>query len=196
MIEKPDLASLLGSRICHDLISPIGAIGNGVELMQMEGARHSPEMSLIADSVAHANAKIRFFRLALGAAQGEHVISRTEVLQVLSDNTAGTRLQISLQSPAKLPRASVKLALLLVMCLETALPYGGTIEILQGEDRWTMLGRADRLRIDPPLWGHLTSGGGELNPSQVQFALVREELRRQHRRLTTEITEHEVRFTF
>lgn len=195
MTLKPDLTALLGSRICHDLISPIGAIGNGVELMLMEGVSAGPEMSIIAESVAHANAKIRFFRLALGAAQGDHTIGRTEVLQVLSDSTTGSRLRISLLAQAQLPRASVKLSLLLVMCLETAMPYGGTIEISQGEDRWTILGRAERLRIEPALWGHLTGGGGELGPAHVQFALVREELNRQHRRLTTKITDQEVCFT-
>ena len=50
------IAALLGSRICHDLISPIGAISNGVELMQMSGADSSPELALISESVESANA--------------------------------------------------------------------------------------------------------------------------------------------
>ena len=66
MTDQTDLAALLGSRICHDLISPIGAIGNGVELLMMEGGTPSPELVLIAESVAAANARIRFFRLAFG----------------------------------------------------------------------------------------------------------------------------------
>ena len=197
MPEKPDLAALIGSRICHDLISPIGAIGNGVELMVMEGAQHGPELALISESVTHANAKIRFFRLAFGAAGGESATAKSEVVQVLSDMTRGTRLRIDLQVTAKLPRASVKLAFLLVMCLETAMPYGGTIEIVQGEDRWSIKGSADRLKIDPDLWAMLTDGADfDLGPAQVQFALVAEELTRQHRRLTTEITASEVRFYF
>ena len=197
MPETPDLTALIGSRICHDLISPIGAIGNGVELMVMEGAQNSPEMVLIAESVAHANAKIRFFRLAFGAALGEYSVGRTEVMQVLSDTTRGTRLRIDLQSGAKMPRASVKLALLLVMCLETAMPFGGLIEITQGEDRWTIRGTAERLRLDPALWAQLNgTGTSNLTPAQVQFALVGEELGRQHRRLTTEISGTEVRFAF
>lgn len=197
MPEKPDLTALIGSRICHDLISPIGAIGNGVELMVMEGAQNGPEMALISESVTHANAKIRFFRLAFGAAGGESATARTEVVQVLSDLTRGTRLRIDVQLTTKLPRASVKLAFLLVMCLETAMPFGGTIEIVQGEERWTVKGTADRLKIDPALWAMLTTGAAyDLSPAQVQFALVSEELSRQHRRLTTEISGTEVRFTF
>ena len=57
MSDKTDLAALLGSRICHDLISPIGAIGNGLELLMMDPGTHGPEMSLISESVGHANAR-------------------------------------------------------------------------------------------------------------------------------------------
>ena len=39
-----DIAALLGSRICHDLISPLGAISNGVELLEMSGAQMGPEL--------------------------------------------------------------------------------------------------------------------------------------------------------
>jgi histidine phosphotransferase ChpT len=42
-----DTSALLGSRICHDLISPLGAISNGLELLAMSGIASSPEMTLI-----------------------------------------------------------------------------------------------------------------------------------------------------
>jgi histidine phosphotransferase ChpT len=94
MTERPDLSALIGSRICHDLISPIGAIGNGVELMLMDGGAKSPELALISESVANANARIRFFRIAFGAAGGDTRIARTEVHTVLTEITKGSRLQI------------------------------------------------------------------------------------------------------
>ena len=61
-----ELNDLIGSRICHDLISPLGAIGNGVELLTMSGMTEVPEMTLISESVENANARIRFFRIAFG----------------------------------------------------------------------------------------------------------------------------------
>ena len=195
--ETPDLAALIGSRICHDLISPIGAIGNGVELMMMEGAQTTHEMALVAESVVHANARIRFFRLAFGAAGGESASGRAEVAQVLADLTRGTRLRIELDAMSSMPRASVKLALLLVLCLETAMPYGGAIKIVQGGDQWTIRANSERLKVDPALWEVLNSGDAtDIGPAQVQFALVAEELVRQHRRLTTEVTATEIRFAF
>ena len=87
MPDDPDLAALLGSRICHDLISPLGAIGNGVELMLLEGGRHSPEMALISESVAHASARIRFFRVAFGTGSAEQRMGRPEVASILTDIT-------------------------------------------------------------------------------------------------------------
>ncbi len=53
------------SRICHDLISPVGAIGNGVEFLA-ELTETIPEVGLIADSVASANGKLQFFRICFG----------------------------------------------------------------------------------------------------------------------------------
>jgi len=72
------LNDLIGSRICHDLISPLGAIGNGVELLTMSGTSTAPEISLIAESVENANARIRFFRIAFGAASGLSQIGNAE----------------------------------------------------------------------------------------------------------------------
>jgi len=85
MTDRPDLNALVGSRICHDLISPIGAIGNGVELLQMESAAQGPELALISESVTNANARIRFFRIAFGAAGRDQRIGRSEVAGILAD---------------------------------------------------------------------------------------------------------------
>ena len=62
-----NLAALIGSRICHDLISPIGAINNGLELLDMNGGVQGAEMELISGSVGNAGARIRFFRIAFGS---------------------------------------------------------------------------------------------------------------------------------
>ena len=54
-----NLSALIGSRICHDLISPIGAINNGLELLGMTTRQAGPEMALISESVENAAARIR-----------------------------------------------------------------------------------------------------------------------------------------
>ena len=65
-----DLAALVSSRICHDIISPVGAIANGLELMDEETDQDMREqaMDLIRKSATQASAKLQFARLAFGAA--------------------------------------------------------------------------------------------------------------------------------
>lgn len=196
--SAPDLVALVGSRICHDLISPIGAIGNGVELMAMEGGTKGPEMALITESVAHASARIRFFRVAFGAAGSDQRIGRAEVASVLSDLTHGGRVQIDWNGPADLHRRDIKLIFLMILCLESAMPYGGTIRIDRGETRWTILGTSPKLKIDTGLWECLAGPvvAADIGPSQVQFLLLPDEITRQHRRLTTELAPTEIKLSF
>ena len=198
MHDKPDLAALVGSRICHDLISPIGAIGNGIELMMMDGATKGPEMALITESVAHANARIRFFRVAFGASGVDQRIGRNEVTSILSDMTRGGRISVEWVSPPDLPRRDVKLLFLLLQCAETALPYGGRVTIERNDARWLLEASGTKIRLDMALWECLIDPGTaqEVTPAQVQFLLVPDEFTRQHRRLTAEITESCIRLSF
>ena len=199
MQEKPDLAALIGSRICHDLISPIGAIGNGVELLMMERISTSPELALIAESVAHANARLRYFRIAFGATTANPRIARGEVMAVLADSLRSGRMQVEWESPPELSRREVKLAFLLLQCVESAMAYGGKVQIQQLDDgSWRIRAEAQRLRMELDLWGLLSEAGlnGSIAPAQVQFALAQEELRRQNRRLEAELKEQSIRLEF
>ncbi len=198
MTDPLDLAALVGSRICHDLISPIGAIGNGVELISMEGSIKGPEMMLISESVAHANARIRFFRVAFGASSADQRIGRAEVATILSDMSHGSRVHVEWESPQDLPRRDVKLVFLLNLCLESAMPFGGKIRIERGDQRWSIHAHSLKLRADAALWECLINPVSqvEIGPAQVQFALVPQEIRRQHRRLTTEIGESDIHLSF
>lgn len=69
-VESLDLAALLCSRVCHDLISPVGAIVNGLEVMEDDNDQETKAfaMDLIKKSVKQASAKLQFCRLAFGAA--------------------------------------------------------------------------------------------------------------------------------
>ncbi len=198
MPDKPDLTSLLGSRICHDLISPIGAISNGLELLMMDGGQGGPEMVLISESVANANARIRFFRVAFGLAQGDQRIGRAEAQSILSDMTRGGRLQIDWQSGADLARAEVKVAFLLLQCLETAMAYGGKISVKVEDDRWQITGEALKLRLDPALWAVLAdpTATPEITPALVHFPLAAEEISRRGYRLAAELGQTTIRLSF
>jgi histidine phosphotransferase ChpT len=198
MPDKLDLVALLGSRICHDLISPIGAISNGVELLMMDGSTMGPEIALIAESVANANARIRFFRVAYGASGPDQRIGRPEVLSILSDLTRGGRLTIDWRGPVDMPRREVKLAFLLIQCLETAMAFGGRITVDHQEGRWSLNGVAAKLKLDADLWEVLSNPTAKLDitAAQVHFALIPPEVARQHRRLTADLAEAEIKLGF
>ena len=195
MIDRHDLTALIGSRICHDLISPIGAISNGVELLMMDRSQHSPEVALIAESVANATARIRFFRLAFGAASSGQRIGRSEVQDILTETTRGGRMQVGWTSDSDLPRDGARLALLLLMCVESAMPYGGRVRIVAEDNRWLIEAEATKLKVDPDLWEVLSNPAvaKAISPAQVHFALVPDELARQSRTLTLTIADQVIR---
>lgn len=198
MKDSAELTALLGSRICHDLISPIGAIGNGVELLMMEAATTSPEMALIAESVAAANARIRYFRVAFGLASQDQRISRAEVTGILAAVTQGGRLEIDWQATGDLARVEAKLLFLALQCLETALAFGGRITVQYEKPRWVLTAHATRTRFDPPLWERLSNpqAKAEIGPAQVHFALLPEALVLHKRKLSLEARDTEIRLSF
>ncbi len=171
---QPDLAALVGSRICHDLISPIGAIGNGVELLSLTDGDTVAEMELINESVQNASARIRYFRIAFGAASEEQTVGRTEILSILSANARGGRFNYIWQIEGDQPRRLVRCALLMLQALEAAMPMGGDIQIYQDGTAWQMRAEGRRLNVDAALWDNLLAPDVSFTHSaaQVQFALL------------------------
>lgn len=169
-----DLNALLGSRICHDLISPLGAIGNGVELLSMSGMGAAPEIALISESVEHANARIRLFRIAYGAASPGATVPVSEVHDIASALNRASRLRYNWNIAGELPRARVKVAFLALQCLETEMPYGGTVEVKIKGGHWAIEGHAERRRAESDLWSllHAPDSPVAINPASVHFALL------------------------
>lgn len=171
-----NLNALVSSRICHDLINPLGAIGNGIELLGLAGAAASPEMTLVSDSVDNATAKLKFLRLAFGDATADQVVARAEILNILVAIASGGRLSYSWDVPGNTNRLDTRVALLSMMCIETALPMGGDIEVsLEGSD-WSVYAKHDRLNLDPALWAPLSKSicPDGISASQVHFGLLPE----------------------
>jgi histidine phosphotransferase ChpT len=183
-MSETDLAALIGSRICHDLINPLGAIGNGIELLQLSSAGASPELALIAGSVDLASLRIRLFRMAFGAAHPGQAVSEEEIRALLKPGPDGWRIETDWVPQGDIPRPLVKVALLLFMCCESAMPRGGRVRIERTAQDWRMTADAAQLREMPELW-RLIEGkaeGAQLLPAEVHFALAARELARLRRR--------------
>ncbi len=193
-----DLTALIGSRICHDLISPLGAIGNGVELLQLSGMADSPEMALIAESVTNANLRIRYFRVAFGAAPDDQMIADGEIRSILAPGVDGRKIEVDWTLEGSQPRACVKLAFLILQCFESAMPWGGRISVRRDGDHWTIRGVADKLKLDPDLWALLITPQGDTDvpPAQVHFALIAPELARQNRTAGVTLSDHSINVEF
>ena len=173
--DSAELGALISSRICHDLISPIGAIGNGLELMGLAQVDPTgPEMALVTESCNAAQARIRFFRVAFGSGLSEQPISSAEARAILSDFAQGGRQHPRWDVEADLPRTELQLALLAYLCFETAMPHGGEVHITRQDGSWRLEARDVRLSVNPDLWSGLTGtpNHGTLAPAHVQFALL------------------------
>lgn len=170
--EAADLAGLVASRICHDLISPIGAVGNGVELIGHGRRSRSPELGLIAESASDAERRVRLFRLAFGASSGAAELPAEQMRGLLDGLTAGRQSYVW-EGEEALPRAEVRCALLALLCLKSALPRGGTIRVLSSE-RWAVQAEAERIAPDAALWAHAAGDAPrpDVTAAQVQFVLL------------------------
>ena len=169
-----DLSALVSSRICHDLISPIGAISNGVELMLDMSNKTSPELGLIGDSVNSASAKLRYFRIAFGATPPGSRIQMSEMrISTEAMFTGRTKLTFA-EAPEDAPRPIAKLLLLALLCLEKSLPMGGNISVSLRETAFEVVAKADRIKSLAAQWGVLDGNVPEEPPlaSDVLFFLL------------------------
>ncbi|CUH77677.1 histidine phosphotransferase family protein [Tropicibacter naphthalenivorans] len=174
--SSANLASLVGSRLCHDLISPIGAIQNGLELIALSGGSEpeSPEMSLIQESCTSATARIQFFRVAFGSAKSEQTLGQREIVSTLTATTQGGRLRADWVPQGEFSRHDVQLAFLTFLCCESALPAGGTVRIDHDMAGWSITATGPRLNMVQPLWDHLNGlvPLDDVGPERVHFALL------------------------
>ena len=129
MIDDAALASSLSSRICHDLASPIGALGNGVEFLsgRVDDATREHATKVIEDSVRQAAARLAFYRAAfgMGGSLGENAR-----LSELRDMTAailqGGRVQLDWETgEEEIARGPMRVMLNLVLLGAESLPRGG-----------------------------------------------------------------------
>lgn len=127
------VAELLCSRLCHDLVSPVGAVNNGVELIEEMGEDIRDEaIGLIAHSAAQAWRRLRLFRIAYGAAGADGLIGYGEIRQAAEAFLEGGKISLAWDSSmdqAEETAGSAKVLLNLIVLAQESLPYGGVIHI-------------------------------------------------------------------
>lgn len=140
-LDALDLAALLCSRVCHDVISPVGAIVNGLEVMEEEGGDGEMKefaLDLIRKSARQASARLQFARIAFGAAGSAGAaidLGDAEGVAKGFFNDERTQLTWSAQRML-LPKNRVKLLLNLIVIAAQAVPRGGTIAVtVEGDEQ-------------------------------------------------------------
>jgi histidine phosphotransferase ChpT len=130
-LTGPDLAALLCSRVCHDVISPVGAINNGLELLD-EGGADADAMDLIRTSALNASVRLKFARLAFGASGSVGAsIDTGEAERAAKDFAAAEKkTEVVWNGPrAIIAKNRVKLLLNLFLVAYAGIPRGGSVDV-------------------------------------------------------------------
>ncbi|HEX2215267.1 MAG TPA: histidine phosphotransferase family protein [Xanthobacteraceae bacterium] len=132
-LEALDLAALLCSRVCHDLISPVGAVVNGMEVLEEtdDESTKAFALDLIKKSAAQASARLQFCRLAFGAAGSAGAeIDLGDAESVARGFIEDEKTTLGWQlNRVLLPKNRVKLLLNILVLAATIIPRGGTITV-------------------------------------------------------------------
>ncbi|MEL6200895.1 MAG: histidine phosphotransferase family protein [Pseudomonadota bacterium] len=177
-LELPpaELGALLCSRVCHDIISPVGAINNGLELLA-ESEGDEGAMDLITTSAANASARLQFCRIAFGASGSVSADIDTGDAQQVTEaymssekpefNWTGTRVYM--------PKNKVKLFLNMILIANASIPRGGTLDAIiaegDGETRFTLRSSGRLMRVPQKFQDFMDGRFGEegVDAHNVQF---------------------------
>jgi histidine phosphotransferase ChpT len=129
-----ELAALISSKICHDVINPVGAIHNGLEILDEDSDAESNQyaLSMIRNVTAQASARLEFARFAYGAAGSAGAVIELGMAERVSHGFVGnTKHKLVWRGqPGYMAKDKVKLLLNLIASAVTALPRGGEIEVI------------------------------------------------------------------
>ncbi|MFV0624626.1 histidine phosphotransferase family protein [Sphingomonas sp. ac-8] len=167
-ISATDFASLLCSRLCHDLLSPVGALNNGLELLadEQDPAMRARCLELLAESARASANKLKFFRLAFGAAGGFGDVVDTREARAAIEGLFSENHRVKLGwmvSEPTLPKPAIKALLNLALIGGDALVRGGQLDIgAEASGRGIeIVVRAEgpRIVLDPELRNALSGEG-------------------------------------
>jgi len=173
-----EFASLLCSRLCHDLLSPVGAMNNGIELLADE---QDPEMrerviELLADSARASADRLKFFRLAFGAGGGfGETLDANEVkaaVEGLVRGNARITLGWMVEMPV-IPKTAAKILLNLVMVAFDALVRGGTLDVGVEGSEVVVRSEGPRIVLDAEIREVLANGQGPVTSRTSAVWLTR-----------------------
>jgi histidine phosphotransferase ChpT len=128
-----EFAAMLVSRVCHDLVSPVGAVVNGLEVLEDErdAGMRADALKLVASSAEQAAARLQFARVAFGAAGSAGAeLDLNEVGRVVKGLVNGGKVEIDWQAaPLNWPKDWAKLLMNATLLAIDSLPRGGHVKV-------------------------------------------------------------------
>lgn len=151
LLSDVDLAALLCSRVCHDIISPVGAITNGLEVLDDEDDEAMKEIALdlVRRSARTAGAKLQFCRMAFGASgsAGAH-IDVTEAEQVARGFVGEEKIRLVWDAPRETrPKSEVKLLLNMMLVAMAGIPRGGEVTVTMDGEIFSAVAVGDHAKL-------------------------------------------------
>ncbi len=151
-----DLAALLCSRVCHDVISPVGAIANGLELMDdpdTDAAMKATALDMVRSSAKTATAKLKFCRIAFGAAgSAGALIDLTEAGEVAKAFVGEEKVRLEWQAQREnRPKQEVKLLLNMLLMALAGIPRGGVVTVITDGANLVVKAKGERAKINEGL---------------------------------------------
>ncbi len=180
--DAVEFASLMCSRLCHDLLSPVGSFGNGLELLadERDPAMREKFVELLDSSSRAAINKLKFFRLSFGSSGGYgDSIAASDIVEAVSGLVAeGRAVTINwIGDGAPVPKPAARILLLLAQVVVEALVRGGRIdmavEMRDGSLELAVRGSGDRVVLDAASEALFNSAGDMPSPKTVGIALAR-----------------------
>ena len=179
-MDEVTLSGLLSAKLCHDLVNPVGAARNGLDLMadETDPALQKEALQLTNDSLADALARLKYLRLAFGSESPGHMIQ--EARKAATDLFARSKVELDWpEGGVEAAPAAVRLGLNLILVAADALPRGGSLQVDWQAERITITCTGERAVLRPEAQAALTMDGdgagaeAKLAPAFLAAALAR-----------------------
>jgi histidine phosphotransferase ChpT len=165
------VAGLLASRLCHDLVGPLGAVSNGLELIAEDEAMAEEALALAQRSAKRAAGRLQFFRYAFGSAGAEANFGLAEAKSVAVNLLNSAEMAIDWQSggEADLPAGAGRILLNLTLLAVECLPRGGNVRVSASPRRVSVEATGPQARLAGEAKSAMT---GAIAPAQLTARTV------------------------
>lgn len=167
----------VAARIVHDIVNPLGAIANGLELLELSGFPKTEEFKLMEHSVQNAQERIKVMRLAFGPIKTDSIMPVHQLNDILCLIFPAPRYTLKFNMDEDITQSHARLITLLALCAADAIPFGGTVILSDSTLRIEHETRVNLGLFDP------SDAADNIDPTTLHFHFARQILADQNHEL-------------